>query len=174
MEIYLIRHTTPEIAKGTCYGVTDLDLAETAKKEIALVLTQLPNSFDAVYSSPLKRCHQLARQITPIPIVDARLKEINFGEWELQAWDDIPKTEIQPWFDDWVNFPAKGGESYLDLYKRSNDFLNPILINGLKRIAIVTHAGVIRAINASINEIPLEKSFDLKLGYGDVIMIQYP
>lgn len=26
MDIYLIRHTTPAIAKGICYGQTDLDV----------------------------------------------------------------------------------------------------------------------------------------------------
>lgn len=171
MEIYLIRHTTPDIAKGICYGASDLELASTGEEEIKNVLSKLPSSFDAVYSSPLQRCHLLAKQITPEPILDDRLKEMNFGDWELQPWDDIPKAEIQPWFDDWVNVSAKGGESYLELHKRSVDFLNSILAGRVGKIAIVCHAGIIRAMNAHLNNIPLERSFDLKLGYGDVLII---
>ena len=28
MQVYLIRHTTPNIAKGICYGQTDMDVEE--------------------------------------------------------------------------------------------------------------------------------------------------
>jgi len=34
MEIYLIRHTTPDVAKGICYGQTDLDVANTFEEEV--------------------------------------------------------------------------------------------------------------------------------------------
>ena len=60
MEIYLIRHTAPDIEKGICYGQTDLELAHTFSVEAREVLKQLPNQFDAVYTSPLKRYKQLA------------------------------------------------------------------------------------------------------------------
>lgn len=172
MEIYLIRHTTPDIGKGICYGATDLDVVALFEDEVKEVLKELPASFDAVYSSPLKRCHKLAKKITPEPILDDRLKEMDFGDWELQVWEDIPKSEIQPWFDDWVNVFAKGGECYTGVYERSVAFLNSIMDRNMdKKIAIVSHAGVIRAMNAHLNDIPLKNSFDLKLEYGGVIKV---
>ena len=36
--VYLIRHTTPAIEAGVCYGRSDLALADTAPREIAAVL----------------------------------------------------------------------------------------------------------------------------------------
>ena len=53
MEIYLIRHTTPDVAKGICYGQTDLALTATFPEEAEHVLKQLPPDLDVVYSSPL-------------------------------------------------------------------------------------------------------------------------
>ena len=41
MEIYLVRHTTPAIEKGVCYGQTDLNVAETFEEEVELVLKNL-------------------------------------------------------------------------------------------------------------------------------------
>lgn len=37
MKIYLIRHTTPHIEKGICYGQTDLDVAETFNNEAEII-----------------------------------------------------------------------------------------------------------------------------------------
>jgi alpha-ribazole phosphatase len=42
-----------------------------------------------------------------------------------------------------------------------------------KKVIIVTHAGVIRSLYSFINKTPLEKSFDLKLQYAQVLKINY-
>ena len=38
MEIYLIRHTTPKIEKGICYGQADLNVADSFEEEINVIL----------------------------------------------------------------------------------------------------------------------------------------
>lgn len=85
MEIYLIRHTTPKIAKEICYGQSDIALASTFREEAKGVLQELPKSVHKVYSSPLKRCLQLAALI-PHQSLDQvpQLQEMNFGDWELR------------------------------------------------------------------------------------------
>ena len=35
MEIYLVRHTTPDVAKGICYGQADIDVTATFLAEAA-------------------------------------------------------------------------------------------------------------------------------------------
>ena len=94
MEIYLIRHTTPEIEKGVCYGDSDIPLKDTFFLESEKVLNAIPLNFDEVYSSPLQRCKQLAHVISEDITIDNRLKELNFGSWELKKWSDIPHDEI--------------------------------------------------------------------------------
>jgi alpha-ribazole phosphatase len=53
---------------------------------------QLP--IDATYySSPLVRCKILASYLQSSDF-DSRLVEMNFGDWELQKWDDIPELDL--------------------------------------------------------------------------------
>ena len=171
MRIYFIRHTTPDVKKGICYGQTDLELVDTYSEEFNTVLSQLPNTFDAVYSSPLKRCTQLAKAINPKIIVDHRLKEMNFGNWEMQAWDDIPKTEILPWFEDYVNVPAKNGESFISMNERVLNFYNFLIAQGHEQVAVVSHAGTMRCLLSYINNIPLKSSFEqIHVEYGGVVI----
>jgi alpha-ribazole phosphatase len=63
--IYLIRHTTPAVARGICYGQTDLDVTETFSEEAAVIRQCLPGTIGLVYSSPLKRCTLLAKELFP-------------------------------------------------------------------------------------------------------------
>ena len=97
MEIYLDRHTTPDISKGICYGQSDISLAATFPEESRKVLEKLPALVDMVYTSPLKRCLELA---TLIPTQELRqvsqLREMNFGNWELLPWSEIPRQELDP------------------------------------------------------------------------------
>lgn len=172
MQIYLIRHTTPEVAKGICYGQTDLNLTSNFDNEASSVLEKIPKNIDLVFSSPLKRCLRLAQRIKTNVIIDERLKELDFGSWEMKFWDEIPQEEIKPWYNDWVNVSAsKYGESYSELYVRSIEFMQYLKkeYKSSKKIAIVTHAGVIRAINAYVKKIDLKDSFNLKLNYGSTI-----
>lgn len=160
MEVYLVRHTTPLIAQGICYGQSDLEVAASFKTEAETILRQLPKPVNAVYTSPLRRCEKLAQLITGSCIIDKRLLELNFGNWELKPWGVIPKKEIQPWYDDYVNTPAFNGESYVELYNRSISFLEEIQLLNYQRVVVVTHSGVIRAILAKYNKVDLKESFD--------------
>ena len=87
MEVYLIRHTTPLVGKGICYGQSDLELAPGFETEWYAIQSSLPSEIEAVFSSPLSRCRQLANLLSahyqaPLQF-DARLKELNFGRMEL-------------------------------------------------------------------------------------------
>jgi len=129
-ETYLIRHTTPAVAKGICYGQTDLDIIETFKEEAAIIRQHLPENMGAVHSSPLQRCSRLARHLFPdhTPVLHDQLMEIHCGEWEMKSWDELPKEVIDPWMNDFVNIRIPGGESYLDLHERVTRCFNEITV----------------------------------------------
>jgi len=174
MEIYLIRHTTPAIEKGICYGQSDLDVTETFAEEAAAIAPHLPERFAAVYSSPLQRCRKLAEQLFPTyPIrFDDRLKEIHCGEWELLGWDSIDPVPLKAWMDDFVNVCIPGGESYTQLYERVVHFLET-LPQPDGPVAIVTHGGVIRSVLAHVREVALQDSFDaFSIHYGCLVRLQ--
>ncbi|NMH86645.1 alpha-ribazole phosphatase [Flavivirga algicola] len=174
MEIYIIRHTTPNIEKGICYGQTDLDLADTYSKEFKTITQQIPNSKSyLVKSSPLKRCALLANHLNSQVLFDDRLKEFDFGDWEMKRWNDISEETLNPWMEDFVNTRVPNGESYIDLASRVHSFFEDIIYSKDKQnLIIVTHAGPIRAFLASVLNIPLEKSFHIKIKYGAIFHLK--
>lgn len=170
MEIYLIRHTEPHIEKGICYGQSDLEVADTFFAEVENIRQRLPSGIEEVYSSPSKRCRVLAAELFPSHTIqyDDRLKELNFGEWEMQCWNEIDKVELSEWMADFVTVAPPGGESYAQLYERVTDFFYSLM--EVKKLAIVSHGGVIRSILSHIKNLPLQKSFEVfSIGYGCVI-----
>lgn len=174
MEIYLIRHTTPHVAAGTCYGQADLDVTESFEREASIIQQHLPSHILHVYTSPLQRCRKLAERLFPQHDLQHHddLKEISCGEWELKLWNDIPQEILMPWMNDFVNVRIPGGESYTDLYERTVTRFNTIAENELPA-AIVSHGGVLRSILSHLTQTPLIESFNVfKLNYGCVVKLQ--
>ena len=173
MSIYVIRHTTPLIEKGTCYGQADIDVTRTFEEEAAIIRQHLPGGLQAIYSSPLQRCRKLAEHLFPEQPInyESNLMEICCGEWELQRWDDIPREVVDPWMNDFVNVSIPGGESYVQVFDRVSRVFDAVAGFG-QRAAIVTHGGVIRSILAHITGTPLKDSFSaFSLHYGCVVRI---
>lgn len=173
MEIYLIRHTKPLVESGTCYGQADLDIAPSFEDEASDIEGFIPADIERIYSSPLQRCSKLANRLFPgkEKQTHPHLMELNCGEWEMRKWDDIPRSETQPWMDDFVNIRVPGGESYIDLHKRCTGLFESRLVNEMP-LAVVTHAGIIRSILSHITNTPLIDSFEaFKIYYGCVIKL---
>jgi alpha-ribazole phosphatase len=172
MELYLIRHTKPHVAKGICYGQTDLDVVDSFLDEAEVIRPHLPASLKAVYSSPLQRCRKLAEHLFDHPIqFHPDLMELNCGEWEMQHWDEIDPQVLQPWMDDFVQVRIPMGESYVDLYERVVKQYEAITQEALPA-AIVAHGGVIRSILSHVTQTPLIDSFkQFPLHYGCVAKI---
>jgi alpha-ribazole phosphatase len=167
--IYLVRHTTPDVVYGTCYGFTDLDVAHTFEAEVQRLKQILPNESVSLFSSPLQRCYKLAKALYEAPIqVDARLKEVNFGAWEMVPWTQIPQTGPTTWMQDYLYDALPEGESYAQLYARSVAAFRHILQTAApdKPIVIVAHGGVIRSILAFVSQTPLEKPHTQRVTYG--------
>ncbi len=173
MEIYLIRHTTPKIEKGICYGQSNLDITESFEEEVDFIKPHLPSTALRIYSSPLQRCKKLADALFADQEITccADLMELNCGDWELMKWDDIPKPAIQPWMDDFVNVVVPNGESYMHLYNRVVNRFEAIAAAGQDAV-IVAHGGVLRSILSHITQTPLKESFDVfTLHYGCVVKL---
>lgn len=162
--------------KDICYGQSDIPLAETFESEVVQIIKNNPVLKEdlMVYSSPLKRCKMLSNKLFNQEVIfDDRLMELNFGDWELKAWNDINQIELNHWMNDFVNIRCPNGESYLDLNQRVISFIESIEHTFCKKIVIVTHAGVIRSFLANHNKIDLKDSFNLKVGYGELILIPH-
>lgn len=172
MEIYLIRHTTPLIAKGLIYGRTEVSLNADFPAEKAVVLQQLPSVVDKVYSSPSNRCLLLAEAISPDYTVDTDLYEMNFGDWEGMTWDTVDRNASEVWMNDFVNLSTPNGESMLQMQSRVMEFWERLLGAPHQSAAVVTHGGVIRIIIAHERSIALKDAFSIKVGFGEVFKLQ--
>ena len=178
MDVYLVRHTTPDVPSGVCYGQADVGLAESFDAEWATLkprLECLENPL--VFSSPLQRCTTLAKKVVDhfnysSPLIDPRLLELNFGDWELKSWRDIPQGILGEWTDEHVKQAPPNGESYADLHIRAKAFLADLAKDqNSKQALIFTHAGVIRALVAEALNLPLREASRVEVNYGSVTRI---
>jgi alpha-ribazole phosphatase len=173
MEVYLVRHTETVCEKGVCYGQSDVAITEPYLPIFENIKQQLPANA-VFYSSPLVRCKILASYLSNQVIIDSRLMEMNFGDWELKKWDEIPEEDLNPWMTDFVCTNVPNGESFIELHDRVIDFLESHLtIVKSKPIVIIAHSGVIRSILCKQNNTPLKDAFNSKLDFGSVTKIDW-
>lgn len=175
MKLVFIRHTSVNVPKGVCYGNTDVDLAPSFPQEARAVTDKLRTyQLDKTYCSPLSRCVKLAEFCGyPDAIRDNRLKEINFGAWEMQSYDDITDPKLQEWFDDHINVRPPEGESVIDQRNRLENFIEEIKSRNKESvIGIFTHGGIlINALVAYGNKTYDEVYNDIP-PYGSIIEIE--
>lgn len=174
MKVIMIRHTSVDVPPGVCYGQTDVALKPSFHTEATEVKKKLEGlSFDAVFTSPLSRCVRLADFCGyPNAIRDERLKELNFGEWEMQRFDEISDPRLQLWYDDYFNIAPTGGESFLDQRLRVENFLTEIKSKGFRSVAIFAHGGILLQGMLIAGIITPEEAFDRQAPYGGVIEIE--
>ena len=177
MELYLIRHTTPDISGGICYGRSDIDVAATFEAEAEAVLYKLAEAQPtAIYTSPSQRCRRLAQLLAQTHqcsfVEDERLMELHFGEWEMRGWQEISLEDLERWGISYIHQGPPGGEAYQALHQRVQGFLAEVCASDVESAAVVTHAGVIRALLADVEKKPLNDTFDYQLGYGGVTHIR--
>lgn len=175
MIITLIRHTSVGVPLGVCYGQTDVPLKDSFEQEAAVTKKSLEplGPFDKVYCSPLSRCVKLATYCGyPDAERDDRIKELNFGAWEMQKFDEIKDPRMQEWFDDYLNVPVTDGESFMQLYQRVAAFLDDVKKKPYERVAVFAHGGVLLCAQAYAGLVKFEEAFSALTPYGGVITIK--
>ncbi len=83
MDLYLIRHTRPQVLDGVCYGHADIDVAPSFNEDFEILKNKLNAIKPAgIFSSPLQRCLKLAdataTHLNSATVTqDSRLMELN-------------------------------------------------------------------------------------------------
>jgi len=167
VQLFLIRHPRPLLREGLCYGQLDVD-AEDPLPIAERLGTLLPADIPVV-ASPLRRARGLAEALHRQPTFDRRLLEIHFGDWEGVAWKDIDRQLLDAWAADPLHFVAPGGESAAVLQARALDCVSSL---GGDRVALVTHAGVIRALLGHWLRLPIDEWSLLPLAFGSVTLLE--
>jgi len=167
VQVFLIRHPRPIVGPGVCYGRLDVDCHPATA--VANNLRPLLPSDTQVFSSPLRRARQLAEALSPKVIIDDRLSEIDFGEWEGRRWDDIDRNQLDAWAGDILGFTPPGGESVAALQRRALDFAASLEQSD---VAIVTHAGVMRALVGHWRRLPVAEWSQLPFEFGGLVRLE--
>ena len=167
MQVFLIRHPRPLLAAGICYG--RLDVAGEDPQGAAERLRPLLPAGIPVLSSPLQRALRLAEALHPVPQIDARLAEIDFGEWEGRPWAEIDRSLLDAWAADVLDFAPPGGESAARLQARAVE-----CAAGLRgdAVALVTHGGVMRALLGHWLQLPVDERSALKFEFASVTLVE--
>mgnify|MGYP001279343225 CR=1 FL=1 len=196
MKVVLIRHTHVDVPQGTCYGWTDVPVADTFSSEATATEKRLEEimkqegirlHFDSVFTSPLTRTQKLAAfcgySTDNFPArpgkelgkakIDDRLKEMNMGNWEMHRYDDIAKIDpyILKWYKDYMHLACTGGESFPQLYDRTRSFLDELKKKSYRHVALFTHGGVLICAGIYGGLFSPEKAFEHGTDYGGIEMI---
>lgn len=174
MEVILVRHTSVDVPRGTCYGQTDVPVRDTFVQEAQETLNVLQHfmPFDKVFSSPLTRARKLASFCGfPHAQQDNRLMEMNMGEWEMQLYDEIKDPRFQEWLNDYMHLPTTGGEGFPNLYQRVAQFLDELKGQGYGKVAIFAHGGVLISAGLYAGLYTKENAWDHLAPYGGIIKI---
>lgn len=178
--IQFIRHMETEMnQKGILQGSIDSSLSKHGIEESYKFVDN--NSFfdvDAVYCSDLGRAKFLAKLISDKTnkelVIDKRLNEISLGEWQGLTWSEVMiKYEdfLKDWFKDSANIPAPGGESYLDLRNRVNQFIDDLKENNYNKVIVVSHGALIKTLVCSLLDIDLSNRSKLVIDNGSITEI---
>jgi alpha-ribazole phosphatase len=174
MQLYLIRHPKPINAEGLCYGRHDIPVAaESVVQAAAAARDSIPEKVlegARIYSSPASRCTLLARALAAPrqPSVAEELCEMNFGSWEGQAWDCLPREELDAWARDVWRYRPGGAESAAMVAARWQRWVRALRLSGDDSAIAVTHAGVIRVALAGKGVLGTAAFFQTPVEFGSV------
>jgi len=156
MKLWLVRHARVHLAGGRCYGASDVPADPDHTQAVAATLATLLPLGALLWVSGLGRAQQLAAAVRALradltePTVDLRLNEMNFGQWELQAWDAIPRSAFDGWMADFAHHRFGGAESTQQVIDRVAAALAETTTatqkTGAADAVWICHAGVIRAV----------------------------
>jgi len=169
MKLYLVRHGEAEGSAGRAVGHLDLPLSAAGARDVeTLAATWRGPAPGRIFTSDLRRAVESARilgaRLGAEPVVDARLREVSFGDWDGRAWDDVYESDherFEAWSERWWDLAPPGGESFADLSRRVLAWFREL--PGEETILAVAHGGSIRALLAELLAIPPERAFNLEL-----------
>ncbi|WP_347555218.1 histidine phosphatase family protein [Robbsia sp. KACC 23696] len=121
------------------------------------------------------------------PVIDPRLSEIDFGQWEMQRWDDIPRDQIDRWAADVLHERPHHGESAHMLAERCGSWLHDLSLQFDSQTAaapacdddttracvvVIGHAGPIRLLTALALGMPLMATLQWPLDFGGIVTLR--
>lgn len=196
MEWWFIRHGYTEWNLSRRYqGHSDLKLLAGEGAALAQLPAELEGiRFSKVYCSDLLRCRETLVRVRPdlasAAYYDARIRELNFGEWEgktyeelknlkaYREWIDDPVAHVPPGGESWEQFESRVAEFYSELRKSLSDAYVDKKDDSLQGflpepVLIVTHGGVISLLAGKLAGGRDFHDPDFKLAPGEILRMKW-
>ncbi|UYY59212.1 histidine phosphatase family protein [Sphingomonas sp. S2-65] len=167
--VHLMRHGAPELA-GRLLGRTDC--AATEDGIAACVAAAEGLAVAAIVASDLRRsvaCAQAIGRAHGLPVrVDARWRELDFGDWDGLSAERIEPGALARFYDDPEAHAPPGGERWSALVARTKAALDAVRTPTL----VLTHGGPMRAVLADSCGIGLRGSWAFDLPYAALLSLR--
>ncbi len=173
----LMRHGEPE-GGIQLRGWKDDPLSATGWQQMREAVGEQAH-WQRVVTSPMARCQELACEVAERLgvelIVEERLKEIGFGDWEgcdpTKLYQQDPDRLIAFWSDPVAN-PPPNGESMIRFQARVESAWQDMQIHHSgKQVLLVAHGGVNRIILSHVLGMPLTHLFRLDIPFAGMSRI---
>ena len=178
-EILFIRHAETDMA-GTFCGHSDPELNARGWVQLGELINELcAENIGVVYASDLRRAQTTGKAIADVFTVDCyvryALREIDFGQWEGLTWKQIEQRDesyARRWVAEYPRLSAPYGENFRDFEWRVLDevkFLSRTAASDGRRIAVVTHAGILRTVLCTLQGCSQEGAWEQTRSYCSIV-----
>ncbi len=179
---FFLRHgdTIDEESSRVFKGTADIPLSEKGVEKLKKASQFLKRfHFDHIYTSALSRCVESGKIIAEPHKIETKIvsefNEIHFGIWEGKSFEEV-ETEYPVQFSKWRKNPdmhtPPNGESLIEAQKRSMNIFNEMIQRHRGRnIVIISHAGILRLILASLLGMKLSTLFRISQDYGCINVV---
>lgn len=178
IEVLLIRHgETGQEYRGRYVGRMDPPLSTTGLEHAAALRRhiELLHAGTTCLASPSLRARQTAAAAGLDATFDEDLREIDFGEWEGLRFAKIAEADPEA-VDRWAKldpeFRFPGGESLTEFDARVRRVAERLAAGPPRRVAVVTHGGVIRALVCHWLGLPPEAHLLLEVSPASVTRVR--
>ena len=137
--------------------------------------------WQAIYSSPLCRCSEFARWLSrehalPIRIVED-FREVGFGRWEGKTKAELIEADIgafERFYQNPVKYRPPDAEPLDDFLARVRSGWNRVVEDeSRQQVLIVAHAGVMRAILASVLNLDAAAMYRVRVDNAGIMRIVF-
>jgi alpha-ribazole phosphatase len=160
----LVRHgRTSWNSDGRFMGQMDIPMDETGNRQAEAVARRLMvERPEAIYSSDLSRALKTAQAIQraigeaispasmPRLIVEPRLREMHFGEWQGLTYPEIKSNQpglLADWEKDVIHSPAPGGETFAQTAERVKSVFSEITkAHPDGTVLLIAHGGAFQSL----------------------------
>ncbi|MBX4905998.1 MULTISPECIES: histidine phosphatase family protein [Rhizobium] len=162
---FLVRHAAHDNVGNFLAGRTaGISLGEAGRSQVQRLGQRLRREdINEIYTSPRERTRETAEGIASacglsLPQTDDALDEVNFGNWSGKTFDVLNDDPLwRRWNTTRSLTRTPGGETMLDIQARIFSLMESLTSCGNgKRIALVSHADVIKAAVCHVLGLPLD------------------